>query len=262
MSNYLWVSELYTPLETALTELADRRKNADLVERVKREFARQPSFPELGDEPRAIMSPPVLTPNLETISFHDIGGFLPVRPLVCEFTKDKFVHLNVQKRCLGHLTFLGRGPMDQKKSITESMRITDFNESQSLLISQARTYWHESLVDFHHRLAHDYFKEKGELDSCDFSDWYKASKEFEPEFPYLRFLGLFMTEAILFANFTTSETEKTFTQNVVVPAFRELTKRFGTQPLIVPLEPMETDDTAFWCYYPEEILEMIRAYGI
>jgi len=87
----------------------------------------------------------------------------------------------------------------------------------------------------------------------DFSKWFQNSRTFSVDLPYLRYLGLFIRDGILFNNFVTEKHQSFFTKTRVLPAFRKLREVFGVSPLIVPIEPIETDSEPFWCYYPEEV---------
>jgi len=255
MSVFSETVELYTPLTEALRELNRRRNDEELQQKVKKYFASHPCMPELVSEPRAVMAPSLASPNLEFSYALDICKNIPLKNVFYEFRKDKFVHLNFEKRCLGEMTFF-RENISGEREITGSMRILDFEKDQGKPMNEIKTVNGENFVDFHHRLVADYLPSAG-VDIRDFSEWFSNSRSFIPELPYLRYLGLFMTNGILFSNFVTEKYNSSFTHERVIPAFRKLREIFGVPPLIVPIEPIETDDEYFWCYYPEEVRQLI-----
>lgn len=255
MSNLAKIGELYTPLSEAIAQLEHRRKDSALRSRSDAFFASHPSPKPLGSEPRFVMSPAVTTPNLEFIHFMDLREHLPLSTVFFEYAEDKFVLLNQQKRALGDMTFFRKGPRHEI-IVTGIRRILDFETEQGRPMSDVVTFSGEDLITFHHRLLRAYFPGRT-FDIVDFSAWFRGSYAFSPEFRYLRFLGLFITDAILFANFTTEKHETAFTHKHVLPAFRELKRIFGIAPLIVPAQPAEHDEEAHWCYYPEEIRSLI-----
>ena len=201
------------------------------------------------------MSPTLVSPNLELNYFLDVSKNLPIRPIFYEFRKDKFVHLNYVKHCLGELTFFRENFLGNKK-ITESIRIIDFEKDQGKPMNEIKTIKGENFIDFHHRLFSECLPGVN-IEIYDFSDWFRKGYSFAPELPYLRYLGLFISDAILFGNFTTEKRESFFTNIKVLPAFRKLKEVFGLQPLIVPIEPMETDDGPLGCYYPEKVRQFV-----
>ena len=123
-------------------------------------------------------------------------------------------------------------------------------------MDEIKTAKGENFVDFHHRLVSECLPD-AHIEIHDFSEWFRNGHSFSSELPYLRYLGLFIRDGILFGNFTTEKRESSFTSTTVLPAFRRLKEVFGLQPLIVPVEPTETDDGASWCYYPDTVRQFI-----
>lgn len=259
MSVFSESAELYTPLAGALQELKRRREDKTLLQKIKDYFASYPSPSELASEPKAVMAPSLVSPNLELNYFLDIRKDLPIKSVFYEFRSDKFVHLNFEKRCLGEMTFFRLNASGKKES-TGSVRVIDFQKDQGKPMNEIRTLKGEPFVDFHHRLVSEY-RPSEDVHIYDFSKWFRGSHSFAPEFPYLRYLGLFITDGILFCNFiadsVVEKSQSSFTDTRVLPAFRKLKEIFGVSPLIVPIEPIETDVEHFWCYYPDEVRRFI-----
>lgn len=255
-------AELFTPIAEALPELQRRRNDTDLQQKIRSYFAKHPCTKELAAEPGAVMAPTLASPNFELNYFLDTQKNLPLKKILYEFGNDKFVHLNFEKHCLGEMTFFrqnipGKGVEGET---VETLRVVDFEKDQGKPMNKITTIQGENFVDFHHRLLSEY-QPDAQFEICDFSEWFRKSRTFEPDLPYLRYLGLFMTDGILFCNFiadpSTEESQFAFTAEIVLPAFRKLRDMFGIAPLITPIEPIETDNEHFWCYYPEEVRRLV-----
>lgn len=255
MSIFSEVSGLYTSLSESLQKLKQRRDDKKLQQKVNDYFAPCPPPSELIMEPRIVMAPPLVSPNLELKYFLDVCKHLPIRSIFYEFRKDKFVHLNFEKHYLGKMVFF-KERISGDKEITGSMRIVDFEKDQGKPMEEIKTIKGENFVKFHHRLISEYLP-SANIEIIDFSEWFEKSRLFSPELPYLRYLGLFICDGILFGNFVNEKYQSSFTNTVVIPAFEKLREIFGVSPLIVPIEPVETDSEPFWCYYPEEVRQFI-----
>lgn len=248
--------KLYTPLTVALSELKRRRNDTLLRIRIEDYFRDYPSLPELKEAPRIVFSPTLLTPNLETEYFIDMVADLPYQPVIYEYISDKFVHINPQKFNLGQMTFFHKSIAGSKKEIIKSVRVVDFERYQGKPLAEVQTVFGESLIEFHHRLFRAYFSNKW-YELHDFSTWFRNSSHFDLQHSYLRFLGLFLTDAILFGHFNTTKSEIQFTHSKVLPAFKKLKEIFGIAPLIVPLQALETENDSFWCYYSDKVLDFL-----
>lgn len=251
MSDLAKVGELYTPLKTAIALLQERQKFQDLRDDIADYFKGFPS-PVSLQEPSGVYAPALVTPNLELRYMMDVATALPFPVRYFEFSRDKFVHLNFAKRNLGELVFFNTEEGERK--ITGKKKVVDFQTAQGVPMSDIVTLGGENFVAFHHRILKDSLKDSAPVIE-DFSDWFKNAASFDPMLPYTRYLGLFLTDCILFANFTTEKREISFTEQRVLPAFRALRNRFGVNPLIVPVQPTESDDEDFWCYYPDDVRE-------
>ncbi len=249
------IAELYTPLSQALAELERRQGDLELKAKVDEYFKDYPSLPELAQGPRAVVARAIFTPMLEFLYFMDMQKHLPLKPILYEFTKDKFVGLNAVKAGLGNMTFYTQDSQGNK-TITSTEAVVDFATNEGKSMREIKTIKGEPLIEFHHRLLHGYF-ENFDLEIAHFSDWFKNSYSFNEQLPYQRYLGLFLHQGILFENFTSQKNESSFTRTKVIPAFADLVERFGIKPLIVPINPRDTDDQPFWCYYPDKVRTLI-----
>ena len=240
------VHELYTGLAEATEELSQRRTNDALRSRVEQYFSAHPILPLLSEEPSAVYAPSLVSPNLELLRLLSKSNSLGLPLKLLEYSHDKFVHINYVKRCLGRMTFIDDS--DGNWRVVERLDVVDFQKAQGKPMHEVMTTSGENLVAFHHRLLRSAVPRAPHV--TDFSDWFQSSKSFAAQFPYLRFLGLFLTDGILLANFTTEKREVLFTEQVVLPAFRKLREDLGVRPLIVPVSPPDSDDSDYWNYYP------------
>lgn len=246
---------LYTPLQEVLGELQRRRENRKLRQQVSDFFGdfRPPAAFESG--PRSVMVRYIASPTLELSFFADIQKNLRLKPLLLEFTADKFVARNFEKYNLCKLTFVKNGGGFTNK-VTAVRRVVDFNTYEGKPLRAIKTVWGDSLVDFHHKLLQSSDMSKG-FEVSDFSEWFRRSCVLSGEYYYLYYLALFLTHGILFENFLLDKRELPFTQKRVLPAFQRLTDIFGVRPLIVPIATQADEGAPHWCYYDDRIQKML-----
>jgi hypothetical protein len=253
MSSVL-VQELYTPLAEAQRILKERKSNSSLCATITEWTTALPCPPPLDTTPHLVYAPSIVSPNLEMLHLLERENTLGMPLHFYEYTHDKFVHLNYVKRCLGHLNFVED---DAPRTIVKEKRILDFQTAQGKYMDEIRTLSGEGFVEFHHRLLREAVP-RPLPPTTDFSAWFSRSKNHSPTLPYARYLGIFIVDGILLANFTTEKHEILFTEQVVLPAFRFLRETFGVKPLIVPVSPIDSDDSAFWNYYPLRLADSCR----
>ena len=234
---------VYTSLEDAM----------DLLK--KRSGEPQPTLDvvipkELLDGPKALIFRQLITSNYEIRRFISLIDSIELKPLFWEFYKDKFTSNNEWKHSLGKMCFYeGLGKNHGIK--TQSVKVIDFNTYNGKTIESVQTTWGESLVDFHHKLYSERFRELKTTDFIDASGWFKENGSTASGY-YSRFLQLFLTNAVLFENFMLDEKEISFTKDVFLPAFIEIYERTGLKPLIVCLEPTDIEGDSFWMCHPHE----------
>lgn len=245
---------VYTPIDEALKEIELRRQNKDLDQRIESRLVKVPEIME--GKPKAVLFRNITTPNYETMWFNDvIVKFKKLEPLFLEYTKDKFTNRNECKFALGKIT-LHKGKNKKDEHIFEFQNIIDVNSSNCKPISSIKTFWDQPLVDFHHELfLNDFSHLKNNI--FDFSDWLEKNGKTAKEY-YELFLLLFIKHGILFENFTLKDNELLFTKEVVLPAFIKISDKIGMKPLIVALEPTETEEGKLWQAYPAKMKEHIK----
>jgi hypothetical protein len=134
--------------------------------------------------------------------------------------------------------------------------VIDFNKSTGKSIGELTASCHVPLVDFHHMLFENVTGLAVEDVCIDGTPWFKANGGVAEHY-YTSLLSFFIRDAILFDNFMLNSKEKRFTTQIVLPAFQEVTKRFGVRPLIVQLLPGEDELRAFWDEYPKKVEALI-----
>ncbi|NBV77087.1 hypothetical protein EBR66_02930 [bacterium] len=248
--------DLYFTLDKALRELEHRRSDKSLLNAVSSYFRTLPSPEILQNVPYAVVSRALLSPTHEINHFvKKVVPQLSIPTLFFQGPEDKFVGLNPEKRCLGKMIFSDTDdPLHF--SIIEKRIIVDFKNNEGKQIKEVMTLEGEHLTSFHKKLYEGYFSSNKPL-VVDYSGWFFSAEKFSDKHSYLRYLGLFVTEGILFENFLDSDEEqKNFTYNKAIPAVQELERLFGLRPLIVPMIPEENDSSPFWNYYPKGVREL------
>lgn len=247
-------SFVYTPVIEAVNELNKRSLNQDLSKKVLDLLDNDLPAP-FKKKPAAVFFG-YATPNYEIRRFISIVDVLEsLQPLFLEYIDDKFVPENDRKFSLAKLKFFnGFGKNGGKK--IDRKRIIDFYQNNGKKISQVKTLWGQSLMDFHHELFEEDFMSVG---NCfyDISSWLGKS-DYIPSLYYKNFFRLFIQHGILFENFMLDEKESEFTKTVVLPAFLATLKETGHKPLIVALEPTDIEGDEFWLCYPSKCAPLVE----
>jgi hypothetical protein len=247
--------DIYTPLSEAIIEINKRREDTGLQQRLREFFGSYAPPGAFTDTAHFVSARALYSPNLEFLHMLDLADTFGLQPLLFEFTKDRYTALNAGKRGLGKMTFYRDRGMGLKEK-GETISIIDFQEAEGKPMSDVRTLKGELLVEFHHRLLRDYVGDR--LPQIhDFSDWVHESYGFNKDFPYARYLGLFISNGILLENFLPQTSEGKFTKNRVLPAFQYLSDSLGVRPLIVPMESPEVAVDPRWYYYPEGVKALL-----
>lgn len=240
---------VYTPVREAIIEL-ERRWNDKKI--------KTPKFvpPLLKDGFRAIQYVCVITPNYQISRYIGIADALQLEPLIFEQTQDKFTSNNEWKHSLGKLRFF-MGMSKSGQSRVEHLNVIDFNKANGQTIADVKTFWNQSLVDFHHELFFKAFPHlTAEKHIFEASEWLKRQGGTPREY-YKSLLSLLIKHAIQFENFMLDEKELWFTKEIFLPTFIEIYKKTGLKPLIVALEPTNIEGDQFWISYPYQEKEGI-----
>lgn len=245
---------VYTPVGKAIRELKKRGEDKEFEKKISISLKDKLPSP-LVNGPRAVLFRHIATPNYEIRSFIDIAKMADLKPLILEYTSDVFFSMNKWKYSLAKLAFY-KGTDKNKRIQIEYKNIIDFNISNGKPLSEIKTYWGQSLVDFHHEFFLKYFADYKD-DVFDLSDWLKENGKCSKEY-YKLFLSLFLKNGILFENFVLEGQELAFTKNVILPALIDITKETGHKPLVVALEPTTIEDDLFWLCHSIEDKDYVK----
>jgi hypothetical protein len=245
-NRYLFETHVYTSLEIALKELANRTILLDVT--APEYFKNKKTF---------VMFRHIATPNFEIHRFLSICDATNMTPVIIEYPQDKFVPGNLCKYHLGKISiYNGIGKKGGAK--IDRHNVIDFNSSNGKLLSEIKTLWGQNFSEFHHEI---FFKRYGDyispLNVFDASEWFNYHGDTATGY-YYEYLKLFLKDAVLFENFMLeNEDERKFVEEVFLPSFNRIQKEFGYKPLIVSLEPTSIEGDEFWLSYPPAIQDEI-----
>jgi len=246
------IDSIYTPLSVAKEEIWRRWNDEELRKKVNIFINGDvPDF--LKDAPKAYLARQVLTPNFDFFQFLKLAVFSGLDFVCPEFIEDKFSAKNSSKYFLGKMFFHnGKGKRGGHK--IGSIKIIDFNKSEGKKISELETLWGENLVEFHHKILNSLVPDINDK-IFDISSWLQRNGGSPDKF-YRKFLALFICNGILFENFLLNKEEGHFTEEIILPIFKELEKEFGVKPLIVNALPIKNESGVYWGYHPG-LLEIV-----
>jgi hypothetical protein len=247
------IDKIYTTLEEAKAEIQRRWNDPELKRKVD-EYLKG-NIPEpLRDEPKAISTAHIATPNWAFYRFWEGAKSIGLKPLAFEYTDDLFVTTNYDKASLAKMVFY-HGKDDHANMITSHRHIIDLTgKNEKKKINTIETTWGENFVDFHHRALHAFYSG---VEIYDGSPWYHAMGNNAKEY-YKYVLALYIRNGVLFENFMLSKKEGVFTKEIFLPAFEFVTKTFGVRPLIVPIWPHHESDNKYWWCYPQFVKILLR----
>lgn len=246
---------IYTPVFEALQLLEKRRKDPVLTAKVEKLL--KGNVPELFRNKKCgIMARQLATPNFENRMFISLAKGNGLQPVFLEYFDDKFTSNNKYKHSLGQLHIQSQVGKDGKECV-KNINIIDFNSSNGKKLKEVKTLWGEPLVDFHKKLF-DAYNLKG-FSFFEENDWYKKHKEKPIDF-YINFFLLVTCFGVLFENFLSAKdnTEAQFTKDIVLPALEKVMNLTGVKPLIVSLEPLDSEADNFWYYHLPVIEKYIK----
>jgi hypothetical protein len=243
---------VYMSASDAIRELRLRQEDHKLRKYVIDFLGSVPSY--LDDGNKAVLGRPVATPNYELLRFIELTRNLGLTPVVMELPNDKFCTRNPEKLSLLKMPFF-RGNNRSGNISFRYYKAANCNEYQGRPIGDITTYSCEGLSFFHHRLLEAAVPQnKLPILVSDEIHFLYAGR---PRDYYTVLLARFICHGVFFENFTSSKDEKTFYENVVLPAFLEIVNRFGLPPLVVRLLPSEIEDNVYWRCYPNELISYV-----
>lgn len=209
--------------------------------------------------PRAVLFRQVGTPTHETLEFLRIAESLKLKPLILEFHDDKFVGANNSyKRALGKLmVYCGKNRRGEE--ILRSHTVLDFVKYDGHPLKDVELFSGKRLVDVHHHLLRKVTGLNPSTHCLDGSEWFADAARHDQHY-YERVFGLFLSDAILFENFHTSQHERELVKRVILPSFKKTFDEFGVTPLIVRLLPRDSERASYWDSYPKAVEKYVVAH--
>lgn len=247
--------DLFTIPREAQKELARRRKDAALVKKVHADFhpSIQPILAHFKEGPRALLFRQIATPAHEILRFIRMAKHVKLEPLILEYYEDKFVGAgNSYKRALGKLPVYQHVGADGRDNV-RYVTIVDFNAYVGKSLSEVMCKTGEPLIQFHHQLFKKILSFDEDRECVDATTWFKALGGRAASY-YDDFLSLFICDAILFEYFEPTPEEHAFSEQVMIPAFKRVTEKYGVHPLIVRLVPRNKESRRYWTAYPAKTM--------
>jgi hypothetical protein len=236
--------EIYISVTVAKEEIWRRWNNKELRKKVV-DFLGGDIPEAFQEEPRAVLFRNIASPDFEFQHFLDASKKLGLKPIVLEYTQDKFCTRNADKLGLCKLAIFEK-KNGNGESIFHYNKIVDVKLEDNKKFCDIKTISGEMLVDFHHNLIKRNILDGVEL--FDLSLWIDRNGYSASEY-YKKFLAFFICHGVLFENFLRSGEEDKFTQEVFMPAYDLVSKNFNLNPMIIEAIPTESmGDMYWWCY--------------
>ncbi len=237
----------YFSLDEAREEIKKRWANTELKKKIE-EILGEYLFSDLTNEPKAVLCRSIASPDNGLNFFIDCSHYLDLKPLVIEYSEDKYVVMNEEKRGLTKLRIVNNN------GNKEFIEIVDSNKEQGKKMSEVITKLNQNikLIDFHHDLLNRHYTN---FLFKNYSDWFHKFKN--PNEYYFYYLLNFVAHGVYFEVFdmTDSDREKSFVNQNVLLNLKKIRDLTGLDPIVVRLYPdNQTDDEDFyWFSYPSKI---------
>ena len=247
------IDDMYMSIEEAKEEIGKRWDDKELEKKVV-EYLNGCIPSVFEKEPKAVSASHVATPNKSFFRFLEDSKKVGLKPVAFEYTDDKFITTNFDKAHLAKMFFYCN-KKNNENNFTRTYSVIDLSgKEEKKHIKEIKTIWGENFVDFHHRILNFFNKD---VEIYDGSDWYhKMGESAKDNYRYV--LALYIRNAILFENFSTTKSEDKFSQEILFPAFEYVYNNFGLKPLIVPLYSKNDPEYKYWSYYPELIKNLLN----
>ena len=250
--------DIFTQQREARRELIRRRRDPELKRLVYENLhSGAGAILDKFAAPRAVLFRQIATPTHEVLRFLRIAKHMQLAPLILEYYGDKFVSAgNTYKRSLGKMPIYQQTGIDGR-DVIKYHNVIDFNAYTGKPLSTVRCKTGESLIDFHHALVTKLGRLNIETQCVDATHWFQGAGGHAENY-YEQFLTLFIRDSILFEYFEPGKAEEIFALEVMLPAFRNVTARYGVRPLIARLVPKNKEARKFWDCYPKKIEKFLN----
>lgn len=245
---------IYTPLGEAVRLLEERQST-----RIHPDLDRDGILdvpPIMRQKRAAILFRQVATPNHEMHLAMSLARQFGLNLIIWEYHADQFVSLNHCKRALGRMGFFsGIGRNGGRRM--DYLNIVDFPRVDGQPLGEVRTLWGQPLVDFHHQLLLEEFPQISQASLFDATSWLERHGGRARHY-YKAFTMLLIRHAILLETFEMSGAELQFTQEIFIPAMRDIISAFGVKPLVARIEEVDVEGDEYWLNYPGRLRAKVR----
>lgn len=249
IENLPQVSDFLTDYDEALQEMKKRRQNISLRKAVCKYLD--------GDIPKHFerseiffyMSRHLATPNFETIHAKHKANEYGVDFIVGEDLEDKFVSVNGLKKTLAKLS-IETGIDKTGAQILRNHTIVDFSKNDGKRLKDVKTINGKQLHATHQLMLKEF-----DIEAIDESDWVERNQTTDMIKYYTRFLSLMVAHGIMLEFYAVEDVE--FVEDVLRPAFSNVTKLFGCRPLICTILEPEQEFERNWLAYPKKVQDIL-----
>jgi hypothetical protein len=247
------LNEIFTPLEEAIFEIARRREDSSLINKVHEYL--EGDIPDHFNKntPILYLSRHVATPNYEALRFVEIGKPFGLPLVIGQDTKGKFVSHNDLKKALGKMP-VTKGVSRRQDEIIENFTIIDFKDAQGKPFNEIVTKHGKNFVEFHNSFFQHIYT--NDIEIADETSWIDRNYRDDLKEQYKRLFALTIAHAVMFESYP--DNEYNIVESVIAPAFAEVTDRFGIRPLIVEHISPELELTRDWNGYPSILYQFIK----
>ena len=244
--------DIHLSLDEAREELRIRWNDNNLRNKIETEIGSY-FWPEFKNGPRGLIWKPIITPDNSFDLFIKLAEYIGTKPLAFEFLGSMYLSINEEKRNLGQL----RINYDDKNT----MNLIDLHKWNKKKMSDIIIKTGGSLVDFHHSLLK---KIDCSIEPIDKTGW--TEKIGKPSDWYYYFLLHFVAHGIWFENiepYNEDGSEHPFIKDVTNPTIQKIKEKFGLNPLIVRLYPLNQseEENFYWWSYPKNVNDWIVKYA-
>lgn len=176
----------------------------------------------------------VATRRYEDMLFSLYASRLGFRPVWMEYTESTLsTHSPFKRSLLQPVFYVKHGK--NNGMVVETRKLAPLQNNRTKRLSEIMLDSGDSLIEYHHRLHRLFgFEERAIVDLSKFYGQFGGAAQY-----YTAYLSFFLAHAVLFEDYHGGEEAGAdldlFTENIFLPAFRELQNIFGVSPMVVQM---------------------------
>ena len=189
------------------------------------------------------------SPNMEMMRFLRLSKIVGRPALVSTMPQNRFTPAtNPAKRRLAKL------PVAFRNGSMRHVNVVSFDEMDGLPFAEMHCRDGTPFVDLHAELMQIAIAPHSRPVTLDMTSFWgdRGAREY-----YARFLSLFTCFGVLAESFSAFGYEKSFTDNIILPAIEHVTAHFGIAPRILRLLPPGGELDMVWETYPNSVMERV-----